>query len=180
MKNKTNYYLTPKDDDHPYNMYDAKLWNLPDTELLIMLRILSNKTKKVYEDDILWVVNRIEIQERLKERGTGERVFRKSWMELEKKHYIVKKRFKGGVEWTIYEDPELFLQTPKTSTKTLNRTKPVKTKEEKERVMKQPKVSTSKPIFRVLSNEEIEQLSPRQKDLYMYNLKNMPPEGYTS
>jgi hypothetical protein len=107
MKNKTTYFKTPKDSDHPFNRYDSKLWNLQNDELLIMLCILSNKTEPLFDGDTIWILNRVEIEKRLKKGGMSQIKFRTAWMNLEKKHYLDMKRNVGCVEWTVKEDPAM-------------------------------------------------------------------------
>jgi len=97
MKNQTTFNRAPKDSDHPYNKLSAKLYKLPLNELNIMQFILCNN------DD--WIVNRREIYQRLHNLGMSDIRFRKAWMSLQKKHYLICKRFRGGVHWFINEDP---------------------------------------------------------------------------
>ena len=112
--NKTIYELSPRDKDNPWNMYDARLWELKNDELLIMLAILSNKTEKTNPDDKVWVLNRIEIEKRLQKGGMGWRNFRKAWDMLKIKGYIVCNRKQGYVEWVVKENPNINIIEDKT------------------------------------------------------------------
>lgn len=94
---KTVYNRSPRDNENTYTIFNSKILYLPADEQLIMIHILSNNDQ--------WVLNRIEIQERLRKCGFGKRRFGKAWMNLEKKKYLLKKRFQSGVEWTVNENP---------------------------------------------------------------------------
>lgn len=124
MENTTNYFRSQKDPEHLYEKFDTNLWNLTTDEMLIILRIFHHKTEPEFEGDKIWIVNRIEIQKSLMQRGMPKDKFCKAWMSLQKKKYIVKRRFKGGVEWTIYEAPESIIN--KVASNLLPKSKPNK------------------------------------------------------
>lgn len=114
MKNKTMYFRTPKDKEHPFCVFDAQLWNLPNDEMLIMLAILSNKTED--SGNGIWVLNSSEIMNRLNKGGMGNNRFKKCLANLQKKGYLVKERIQGGVLWKVYENPTITLNVaPKTN-----------------------------------------------------------------
>lgn len=108
MKNKTMYFRTMKNEEQPFVRFDAQLWNLPNDEMLIMLAILSNT------DD--WILNAIEIQNRLQKGGMGKYRFQKAMNNLQMKGYLVKDHIQGGYLWKVYENPSnTFKTTPKTN-----------------------------------------------------------------
>lgn len=107
MKNKTFYNLTPKDSEHPYSVYDAELWNLPNDQFLIMLCILNQKTTPNNPGDSVWVINRANIFSKLSRGGMSQIKFRKAWNELKRKKYIEIKGKKGSYEYIINENPNI-------------------------------------------------------------------------
>lgn len=169
--NTTIYERTPKNEEHPFNVYDAKFWDLTNDEMLIMLAIFSNKTEKKDINDTLWVVNRVEIENRLCKGGMGWRNFRKAWDMLKIKKYINGIRKQGYVEWTIKEDPNL--NNPIDTTKYVRPPVfrgPYSKKEKKEEVgspIKEPNKFNPN-----LSEEEIKALGEKGEKVYRYNLED--------
>ena len=95
MKNNAYIHRAPKDANHPYTIISAKIINdLDGYERVIMLELLTNPDS--------YIIYKDAIRKRL---GFPHKKFSDAWARLVSKGYIRMKRFFGGVEWIIHEDP---------------------------------------------------------------------------
>jgi hypothetical protein len=92
-KNRTTFVRSLKDEQNPYNIVPANLYQLNGYQLAIMAQIISNK-----ED---WNIVKYEIAKRV---GFPRQKFNVAWNSLIKAGYIDVKRIQRGYEYTIYED----------------------------------------------------------------------------
>jgi hypothetical protein len=134
-------------------MFDAQLWNLPNDEMLIMVAILSKRTE-ADESGPAWVLNTIEIQNRLQNGGMGINRLQKCLNNLQKKGYLVKERLQGGWQWKVYENPSNTFNTPP-----------------KTNIQRAPKPKVEKTYTRPKSLNDIpyEEMTDRQKLIWRYN-----------
>jgi hypothetical protein len=92
-KNSTTFVRCLKDEQHPYNLLPASIYQLDGYQFAIMAQILSNKDG--------WNIVKKEIGKRV---DFPRKKFNDAWKSLKDLGYIQVNRIQRGYEYTFYDD----------------------------------------------------------------------------
>ena len=97
--NKTTYNRSDHNKNNPYTIISNKILedkNLDYMGRLIMLTLLSHPDN--------WVINK---ERELRIIGCPHKKFNDAWKQLERLHYITRKRILNGTFWVVNENPNV-------------------------------------------------------------------------